>query len=157
MPCLDLLNEVGLLGSKPVKTPLDPSIKLCQDSSEPYNDVGSYRRLIGKLLYLTNTRPDITYATQQLSQFLSAPTVTHYNSACRVLRYLKGSLGRGLVLPRDSILLVFGFSDADWAGCLDSRKSTTGYCFFIRSSLVSWRSKKQVTVSRSSSKPEYRA
>lgn len=93
MPCLDLLNEVGLLGSKPIKPPLDPSIKLCQDSSEPYNDVGSYRRLIGKLLYLTNTMLDITYATQQLSQFLSAPTVTHYNSAYRVLRYLKGNPG----------------------------------------------------------------
>jgi hypothetical protein len=74
--CLDLLKDSGLLGSKPVVTPLDPSAKLHQDKGKLYEDVSSYRRLIGKLLYLTNTRPDISFATQQLSQFLQKPTVT---------------------------------------------------------------------------------
>ena len=75
--CLDLLHESGLLGSKPAKTPLDHSIRLHQDEGKPYEDVASYRRLTGKLLYLNNTRSDITFATQQLSQFLSKPTMTH--------------------------------------------------------------------------------
>jgi hypothetical protein len=155
--CLDLLKDSGLLGSKPASTPLDPAVKLHNDDSKPYANISQYRRLIGKLLYLTNTRPDICFATQQLSQFLSEPTINHYNAACRVIRYLKHNPGRGLLFPRSSDLQILGFTDADWAGCLDTRKSTTGYCFFIGSSLVSWKAKKQTTVSRSSSEAEYRA
>jgi hypothetical protein len=155
--CLDLLKDSGLLGAKPATTPLDPSIKLHNDDGKTYDDVSGYIRLIGKLLYLTNTRPDIAYATQQLSQFLHKPTVTHFNATCRVVRYLKHSPGRGLLLPRSSDFQILGFSDADWAGCLDTRRSTSGYCFFLGSSLVSWKAKKQVTVSRSSSEAEYRA
>jgi hypothetical protein len=155
--CLDLLQDSGLLGSKPAITPLDPSIKLHQDSGQAYEDVSSYRRLIGKLLYLTNTRPDISFATQQLSQFLHKPTVTHYKAACRIVRYLKQSPGRGLMFPRNSEIQILGYSDADWAGCLDTRRSTSGYCFFLGSSLISWKAKKQVTISRSSSEAEYRA
>jgi hypothetical protein len=155
--CLDLLKDSGLLGSKPASTPLDPAVKLHNDDSKPYGDISQYRRLIGKLLYLTNTRPGICFATQQLSQFLSKPTVNHYKAACRVIRYLKHNPGRGLIFPRSSDLQILGFSDADWAGCIDTRKSTTGYCFFIGSSLVSWKAKKQTTVSRSASEAEYRA
>jgi hypothetical protein len=155
--CLDLLHDTGLLGAKPAKTPLDNSVKLHQDDTPPYEDIAGYRRLVGKLLYLTTTRPDIAFVTQQLSQFLSSPTQTHYDTACRVVRYLKGSPGRGLLFRRDAQLQLLGFTDADWAGCLDSRRSTSGYCFFLGSSLISWRAKKQHTVSRSSSKAEYRA
>jgi hypothetical protein len=155
--CLDLLKDTGLIGSKPAATPLDHSIKLHQDSSAAYEDIEGYRRLVGKLLYLTTTRPDIAFATQQLSQFLSAPTIVHYESACRIVRYLKGSPGRGLFFSRQSTLQLMGFADADWANCVDTRRSTSGYCFFIGSSLISWRSKKQQTVSRSSSEAEYRS
>jgi hypothetical protein len=151
------LHDTGLLGAKPAKTPLDNSVKLHQDDTPPYEDIAGYRRLVGKLLYLTTTRPDIAFVTQQLSQFLSSPTQTHYDTACRVVRYLKGSPGRGLLFRRDAQLQLLGFTDADWAGCLDSRRSTSGYCFFLGSSLISWRAKKQHTVSRSSSKAEYRA
>lgn len=155
--CLDLLKDTGLLGSKPLPTPLDPSIKLHQDTSKPFTDILSYRRLVGKLIYLTTTRPDIAFVTQQLSQFLTAPTTTHYESACRVVRYLKGSPGHGLMFRRDANLQLLGFTDADWAGCVDTRRSTSGYCFFLGTSLISWRAKKQHTVSRSSSEAEYRA
>jgi hypothetical protein len=155
--CLDLLADAGLLGSKPALTPLDPSIKLHQDAGKPFTDVSSYRRLVGRLLYLTHTRPDISFATQQLSQFLQKPTVTHYHAACRVIRYLKHNPGRGLLFPRSSEIQILGYSDADWAGCIDTRKSISGYCFFIGNSLVSWKAKKQITVSRSSSEAEYRA
>jgi hypothetical protein len=140
--CLDLLHTTGLTGSKPASTPLDPSTKLSQDSSAAFEDIEGYRRLIGKLLYLTTTRPDISFAVQQLSQFLSSPTITHFDTACRVVRYLKGSPGRGLFFPRDSCLQILGFADADWANCIDTRRSTSGYCFFLGSSLISWRAKK---------------
>jgi hypothetical protein len=149
--CLDLLKDTGLIGSKPAPTPLDHSIKLHQDTSAAYEDIEGYRRLVGKLLYLTTTRPDIAFATQQLSQFLSAPTIVHYETACRIVKYLKGTPGRGLFFSRQSELQLLGFADADWANCVDTRRSTSGYCFFIGSSLISWRSKKQQTVSRSSS------
>ncbi|MCH81055.1 retrovirus-related Pol polyprotein from transposon TNT 1-94 [Trifolium medium] len=155
--CLDLLKDTGLLGSKPAPTPLDPSVKLHQDDAAVYEDIGGYRRLIGKLLYLTTTRPDISFATQQLSQFLCKPIIAHYESACRVIRYLKGTPGRGLFFPRASSLQLLGFADADWVNCLDTRRSTSGYCFFLGSSLISWRAKKQNTVSRSSSEAEYRS
>lgn len=155
--CLDLLADSGSINSKPVSTPSDPSIKLHNDSSIPYEDIPSYRRLIGRLLYLNTTRPDITFITQQLSQFLSKPTHTHHNAALRVLRYLKGCPGKGLFFPRSSSLHLQGFSDADWAGCIETRRSISGQCFFLGNSLISWRTKKQMTVSRSSSEAEYRA
>jgi hypothetical protein len=155
--CLDLLKDSGLLGSKPANTPLDTSIKLHNDSGPPHSDISSYRRLVGKLLYLNTTRPDISFATQQLSQFMHAPTTVHFNAACRVLRYLKNNPGQGILFSRDSELQLTGYSDADWAGCMDTRKSISGYCFFIGKSLISWRAKKQATVSRSSSEAEYRA
>ncbi|MCH80563.1 retrovirus-related Pol polyprotein from transposon TNT 1-94 [Trifolium medium] len=101
--CLDLLKDSGFLGSKPATTPLDPAIKLHHDEGKLYEDISQYRRLIGKLLYLTNTRPDISYATQQLSQFLHKPTVTHYNVACRVIRYLKQNPGKGLFFFPDIV------------------------------------------------------
>jgi hypothetical protein len=155
--CLDLLHDTGLLDAKPANTPCDPSVKLYNDDSVPYHDISAYRRLVGRLLYLNATRPDITFITQQLSQFLSAPTTIHFNAAIRVLHYLKSCPGSGLFFPRDSSLRLIGFSDADWAGCKDTRRSISGQCFFIGKSLVSWRTKKQLTVSRSSSEAEYRA
>jgi hypothetical protein len=155
--CIDLLTDTGHLACKPASTPSDPSCKLHNDSSAPYSDVPSYRRLIGRLIYLTNTRPDITFATQQLSQFLTSPTEQHFHAATRILRYLKKCPGQGLFFPRDSSLCLTGYSDADWAGCLDSRRSISGQCFFLGQSMISWRTKKQLTVSRSSSEAEYRA
>ncbi|CAJ2636545.1 unnamed protein product [Trifolium pratense] len=155
--CLDLLTDSGLLGAKPVSTPSDASIKLHADNSAPFEDISAYRRLVGRLLYLNTTRPDITFITQQLSQFLSKPTHTHYTAALRVLKYLKNCPGRGLFFPRSSSLQILGFSDADWAGCKDSRRSISGHCFFLGQSLISWRTKKQITVARSSSEAEYRA
>jgi len=111
--CLDLLDTSGLLGSKPASTLLDTSIKLHQDTSAPFEDVSCYKRLIGRLLYLNTIRPDISLATQQLSQFLNAPTVTHYKAACRTLRYLKNNPGLGLFFPRSSEAQLLGYADAN--------------------------------------------
>ncbi|GAU25648.1 hypothetical protein TSUD_265740 [Trifolium subterraneum] len=127
--CLDMLKDSGLLGSKPASTPLDTSIKLHSDAGLPHTDVSSYRRMIGKLLYLNTTRPDIAFATQQLSQFMHAPTNVHYNAACRVLRYLKNDPGQGILFSRTSELKLIGYSDADWADLkIQLGNTPTLYC-----------------------------
>ncbi|GAU15685.1 hypothetical protein TSUD_109430 [Trifolium subterraneum] len=155
--CLDLLAETGNLGCKPSSIPMDPSHRPHHDDSTPHDNITEYRALVGKLLYLTSTRPDIAFPVQQLSQFLDAPTTLHFKAAHKVLRYLKGNPGTGLFFPRDSSLQLSDFSDADWGGCPDSRRSITGYCFYLGKSLICWKSKKQLTVSKSSSEAEYRA
>jgi len=155
--CLDLLDDSDTIGSKLVSTPSDSSIKLHLDSGTFYNDIPAYRRLVGRLLYFNTTRPDITFITQQLSQFLSKPTQAHHHAALRVLKYLKGCPGKGLFFPRNTSLTLQGFSNADWVGYLDTRKSISSQCFFLGSSFISWRKKKQIIVSRSSSEAEYRA
>ncbi|XP_019179187.1 PREDICTED: uncharacterized protein LOC109174404 [Ipomoea nil] len=152
---LEILEETGFLGCKPASTPMAQNLKLNHDGTLP-DDHTSYRRLVGKLLYLTTTRLDIAYVIQQLSQFVDAPTNHHLTAAHRVLRYIKQSPGQGLFYPVSTNLHLKVFSNLDWANCSETRKSITGYCVFLGFALISWRSKKQATVSRSSSKAEYR-
>ena len=121
----------------------------------PVKDVTAYQRLIGRLIYLTNTRPDISYCVQFLSQFLRAPTSKHHNVAHWLLRYIKGTPGQGLFFPADSDLQLKGFCDLDWASFPQTRRSF--FFVFLGSSLISWKSKKQSTMSQSSSEAEYRA
>ncbi|XP_019186527.1 PREDICTED: uncharacterized protein LOC109181229 [Ipomoea nil] len=154
---LEILEEAGFLECKPAATPMIPGLKLVHKEGTLLSDASMYRRLIGRLLYLTATRPDIAYALQQLSQFVDAPTDIHLTAAHRVLRYIKASPGQGLIYPSQTRLHIKAFSDSDWAACNETRKSVTGFCIFLGSSLISWRSKKQATVSRSSSEAEYRA
>jgi hypothetical protein len=154
---LDLLHDSGFSGCKPVATPMVRAPKLQLTDDSPATDISSYRRLIGRLLYLNTTRPDLSYAVQQLSQFMAAPTTTHLQAAHRVLRYIKNSPAQGLFFPSSSSLQLKAFSDSDWATCPDSRRSVTGYCVFLGDSLISWKSKKQATISRSSTEAEYRA
>ncbi|KAL4018546.1 hypothetical protein IC575_022144 [Cucumis melo] len=116
-----------------------------------------YRQLVGSLIYLTVTRPDIAYVVHIVSQFMAAPRTIHFTAVLRILRYIKGTLGHGLQFSSQSSLVLSGYSDADWAGDPTDRRSTTGYCFYLGDSLISWRSKKQSIVSRSSTESEYRA
>ncbi|KAI5393751.1 hypothetical protein KIW84_060751 [Lathyrus oleraceus] len=146
-----------MLCAKPGSTQSDPSTKLHKDAGTPHLDIHAYKRLVGRLLYLNATRLDITLCTQQLSQFLYALSVNHFNAATYVLRYLKSCPGRGIFLPRDSQLKLQGYSYADFGGCSDTKRSTFGQCLFLGRSLISWRIKKQLTVPRSSNEVECRA
>ncbi|XP_027193301.1 uncharacterized mitochondrial protein AtMg00240-like [Cicer arietinum] len=128
---------------------------LQQDDGTPQTDMTSYKRLIGRLHYLTNSRPDVTFAVQQLSQFMISPTETHQKATTRILIYLKKILKQGILFPISSYLQLSGFSDEDWGTCKDTIRSISGYCFFIGDSLISWKIKKQVTVTKSSSGVEY--
>ncbi|XP_020221109.1 uncharacterized protein LOC109803848 [Cajanus cajan] len=154
---LDILSDCGMLASRPVSTPMDYCTRLSSTTGTPLHDPSAYRRLIGRLIYLTTTRPDITYVVHHLSQFVSSPTTSHSQAAFRILRYLKQEPGFGIFFSANSSSQLKAFSDSDWAGYHDSRRSITGFSIYLGDSLISWRSKKQPTVSRSSSEAEYRA
>ncbi|KAJ0852480.1 putative RNA-directed DNA polymerase [Helianthus annuus] len=158
--CLELLNEFGYLGCKPVSTPVEQNFLVTSkiDKNQKLLDnITGFQKLIGKLIYLSLTRPDISYTVQFLSQFMHSPKEVHLNLALRLLRYLKKSPGKGLIFKKSINLELIGFADSDWAKCLTTRKSVTGFCIFLGDCLVSWKSKKQSTVSRSTAEAEYRA
>ncbi|KAL5544927.1 hypothetical protein UlMin_008711 [Ulmus minor] len=154
---LDILKEASLLGAKPAKFPMEQNLKLDPSVGDLLENPTHYRRLIGKLLYLTITRPEISFSVNTLSQFMQEPRKPHLEAIHRILRYLKGSPGQGLLFPSDSDLSLIGYCDADWGGCITTRHSVTGYCVFLGKALISWKSKKQTTVSKSSAEAEYRS
>ncbi|GLU08619.1 hypothetical protein SLE2022_255210 [Rubroshorea leprosula] len=153
----DLLDRIGMSDCKAVSTPMTPKQKLVASDSPPCSDSTQYRSIVGALQYLTFTRPDIAFAVQQVCQYMHAPTENHFQALKWILRHLQGTLHYGLQLFKDFSPSLHIYTDADWAGCLDSRRSTSGYCLFFGRSLVSWSSKKQPTVARSSAEAEYRA
>ncbi|XP_019192834.1 PREDICTED: uncharacterized protein LOC109187168 [Ipomoea nil] len=136
---------------------MDQGVKLLTGEGEPFEDPERYRRLVGKLNYLTITRPDIAFPVSVVSQFMSAPIQTHWEAAIRIVKYLKGVPGKWILYADHGYMRVEAFSDADWVGSPGDRKSMTGYCVFVGGNLVSWKSKKQNVVSRSSAESEYRA
>ena len=138
---LDLLSDTGMTSCKPADAPIDLNEKLSDIGGDPV-DVGRYQRLVGKLIYLSHTRPDIAFAVSLISQFMHSPKKVHMEAAYRILRYLKGSPGRGLLFEKKAQRTVEVFTDADWAGSITDRRSTSGHCSFFWGNLVTWRSKK---------------
>ena len=153
----DILQEHGMLKSRPLQLPMDCHLKLTPEKGDPLPDPSIYQRLIGKLIYLTITRPDITFTVQLLAQFMHSPTTVHMQAARRLLRYLIGTLSQGILLASSSAAQLTAYCDSDWASCPMTRKSTTGYCIFLGKSPITWKTKKQSVVSRSSAEAEYRA
>nr|GEU84284.1 ribonuclease H-like domain-containing protein [Tanacetum cinerariifolium] len=156
--CLKVLHEFGLLAAKPVLSPLPANFVLNHIESnedKALTSVLNYQKLIGKLIYFTHRRPDISYFVHCLSQHMHSPLASHLKIALRVLRYLKCSPSCGVQLNKTKNSGVKVYIDSDWARCAITRKSISGFYVFLGDSLVSWKSKKQATLSRSTTKAEY--
>ena len=158
---LDLLKDAGIQGDKTAKMPLEDGYKIPREGevedSKAFHDPKLYRKLVGKLIYLTITRPDICFAVNQVSQHMQVPKEHHWRMVERLLLYLNGTSSLGVWMGCNKSTEVVGYCDADWAGDRADRRSTTGYCTFIGGNLVTWKSKKQKVVSCSSAEAEYRA
>ena len=146
----DLISHSGLTDTCTAATPMELHLQLRPTDGIPLEDPTRYRHLVGSLVYLIVTRPDIAHAVHVLSQFVSAPTSVHYSHLLRVLRYLRGTASRRLFYAHSNQLQLHAYSDSTWASDPVDRRSVTGYCLFLGTSLIAWKSKKQTTVSRSS-------
>jgi hypothetical protein len=152
---IEILERASMSDYKPCTTPVDINPKLSADG-DPVSDATNFRSLAGALQYLTFARPDISYAVQQICLHMHDPREPHLTALKRILRYIRGTLDMGLLVHPSQFELVV-CSDAGWAGCSDTRRSTSGYAVFLGDNLVSWSSKRQNTVSSSTAEAEYRA
>jgi hypothetical protein len=153
----DLLRKVHMVDAKLVTSPMSSTHTLSQFVGDAFDDPTLYRSTIGALQYLAITRPDISFAVNKVCQFMHRPTIPHWTAVKRILCYLKNTIHHGLLLRRSSSLSLHAYSDADWAGCPDDRKSIGGFCIFLGPNLISWSARKQSTVSQSNTEAEYRA
>ncbi|KAJ9546608.1 hypothetical protein OSB04_019151 [Centaurea solstitialis] len=152
---IKMLKKFDLTSCTPMKTPMDPPLSLDKDSKGKPVDVTLYRGMIGSLLYLTASRPDIMYSTCLCARYQAEPKESHLTAVKRIIRYLKGTPNLGLWYSKDSGFDLTAYSDSDFAGCKIDRKSTTGGCHLLGGKLVSWTSKKQNSVSTSTAESEY--
>jgi histone deacetylase 1/2 len=135
----DVLARVNMTGCSGVPTPLSSSEKITAQDGDMLGpeDSTNYRSMVGALQYLTLTRPDISFAVNKVCQYLHAPTTVHWTAAKRILRYVSHTLSFGLTFMKSRSTLVSAFSDADWAGCVDDRRSTGGFAVFYGPNLIS--------------------
>jgi transposase InsO family protein len=153
-----VLQKFGMTDSHPVSTPLDPNVKLVKTPETEHYDIPDYRSAIGSLMYAAvGTRPDISFAVQTLSQFMSNPGPAHWTAVKRVFRYLNGTRDFGIIYRKGGEVEPFAYSDADWGANVNDRKSISGYIFQMAGAPISWQSKKQPTVALSSMEAEYMA
>ncbi|WVZ62479.1 hypothetical protein U9M48_012227 [Paspalum notatum var. saurae] len=154
---LDILSRAGMSDCKPCVTPVDTNPKLSATEGACVDNATDFRSLAGALLYLAFTRPDIAYAVQQVCLHMHDLRQPHLAALKRIHRYIRGTLDLRLLLRPSTYSELVIYSDADWAGCPDTRKSTSGYAVFLGDNFISWSSKHQMTVSRSSAEAEYPA
>lgn len=152
----EIIERAEMSHCKPISTPADVNSKLSADVGDKVPDPKQYRSLAGALQYLTITRPDIAYVVQQVCLFMHDPRTPHLTALKRIIRYIQGTQGHSLQMFKSKVDTLIAYSDADWAGCPDTRRSTSGYCVYLGDNLISWSSKRQQTVSRSSAEAEYR-
>ncbi|KAI3769172.1 hypothetical protein L6452_00272 [Arctium lappa] len=152
---LDILRKYKMEDCKSIGTPMAPGTKIHVDPSGTSVDLRTYRGMIGSLMYLTSSRPDIMFSTCLCSRYQAAPKESHLAVVKRIFRYLKGTADLGLWYPKDTGFQLTAYSDADHAGCMLDRKSTSGHVQFLGDKLVSWASKKQLCVSTSTAEAEY--
>uniref|UniRef100_A0ACD5TPR3 Uncharacterized protein n=1 Tax=Avena sativa TaxID=4498 RepID=A0ACD5TPR3_AVESA len=153
----DLLACAALGDERTVETPMELNVQLRASDGDPLPDPTRYRHLVGSLVYLVVTRPDISYHVHILSQFVSAPTLVHYSHLLHVLRYLRGTSTHRLFFPRSSSFQLQAYSDTTWGSDPADRRSLSAYCVFLGGSLIAWKTKKRTAVSRSSAEAELRA
>lgn len=154
----DLLQRANMLERKPSSTPVAAKLTLSAHDGMPLSSPTEYRMLVGCLQFLTLTPPDISFAVNNFAQFISNPLSTHMMAVKRILPFtLKAPFMKGLLRPQGISSRISAYSDSDWAWCVDTRRSTTDYLIYHGTNLVSWCSKKQPTVSRSSAESKYRA
>ncbi|KAB1220708.1 hypothetical protein CJ030_MR3G002919 [Morella rubra] len=143
--------------TKPIQTPMATTGHLCASDGAEFENPTLYRSTIGSLQYLSFMRPDLAYAVNCVCQYMHAPCVPHWQAVKRILRYLRHTVHFGLFFARSFASILATYSDADWAGCLDDRRSTGGLCIYLGSHLISWSSCKQPTIARSSTEAKYKA
>ncbi|XP_073152212.1 secreted RxLR effector protein 161-like [Henckelia pumila] len=153
----ELIKKFGMENFTVATTLIGASIKLDKDEGETSVDATMYRGIIGPLLYLTASRPDIVFAVCLCARFQSNPKQSHFIAGKRILRYLKGTQNVGLWYAKHNSINLVGYSDADYAGCKLDRKSTSGSCQFLGNRLISWFSKKQTSIATSTTEAEYLA
>ncbi|CAL2246732.1 unnamed protein product [Prunus armeniaca] len=151
----NLVTKFGLEGAKSARTPMSTSAKIHRDLHGKSVDQTLYRSMIGSLLYLTASRPDISFSVGVCARFQSDPKESHLFAVKRIIKYVSGTSEFGLWYTYDTCVNLVGYSDADWAGCSDDRKSTSGGVFYVGNNLVAWHSKKQNSVSLSTAEAEY--
>ena len=140
---MDLLSETGKFGAKPCNSPMAQSLHLTRED-ELFGDPERYRRLVGKMNYLTVTRLDIAYSISVVSQYMSSPTIGHWAAVKQILCYLKGTSGRCILYGNHGHNRIECFTEADWARSKEDKRSTSGYCVFVGGNVVSWKSRNKV-------------